>query len=245
MRTIGILGGSSDQATADYYRRLNAAVRRRLGGWHTAELLIDSLDFALAEHWVRNGLWDDAGRDLQRRARGLERAGAGLLICVSNTLHRLAGVFTDGLQIPFLHIAEPTAAAIRAAGLRNVALLGTKPVMATDFLKERYRRHGIVIVAPEAHEQDEIDRIIFDELCNGRFLPQSKARFLDIVDRLQARGATGVILGCTEIPLLIAQGDAPSMPMFDTVALHVEAAVAMAFSPTAAGSRGELECAES
>lgn len=226
LRVVGILGGSSDQATADYYRRLNQAVQARLGGWNTAEVIINSMNFALAERWVRNDLWDEAGADLAVRARGLEAAGAQLLICVSNTLHRCAGTFTAGLGIPFLHIVDPTAKAIRAAGLTRVGLLGTKPVMATDYLKRRYRdSFGVEILVPGEAEQDEVDRVIFDELCRGRFLAESRARYLAIVDELRNGGAEGIILGCTEIPLLIGQGDRPDVPMFDTAALHVNAVV--------------------
>ena len=231
MKRIGILGGSSDQATAEYYRRLHAAANRRRGGDHTAELVLSSMDFALAEGWVRTGDWDGAARYLSERARALELAGADVLLCVSNTLHRVADAFTARLGIPFLHIVDPTAAAIRAAGFDRVGLLGTKPVMSTDYLKRRYaERFGIEIVVPAPADQDTVDRIIFDELCRGRFLPEAKARYLAIVDDLAARGAAGVILGCTEIPLLIAQPDRPDVPMFDTVELHVAAAVDLALA---------------
>jgi aspartate racemase len=231
MKRIGILGGSSDQATADYYRRLNRAVNDRLGGWNTAELLVSSMNFALSEAWVRRGEWDAAAEYLGGRARALEAAGAELLLCVSNTLHRVADRFAAGLRIPFLHIVDPTAAAIRAAGLSRVGLLGTKPVMATDFLKRRYlERFGVTILVPHAAEQEAIDRIIFDELCRGRFLPESKARYLANVDALAAAGAEAVILGCTEIPLLISQADRPQIRMFDTVELHVAAAVTQALA---------------
>lgn len=226
VKRIGILGGSSDQATAEYYRRLNQAVNRRLGGWNTAELLISSMNFALAERWVRGGDWDAAARDLAERAAGLERAGAELLICASNSLHRVADAFTARLTIPFLHIVDPTADAIRASGLGRVGLLGTKPAMAADYLKRRFaERFGIEILVPPEGEQEAVDRIIFDELCRGRFLPESKARYLAIVDGLAATGAGGVILGCTEIPLLISQRDRPNLPLFDTAELHVAAAV--------------------
>jgi aspartate racemase len=231
MKRIGVLGGSSDQATAEYYRRLNLAVNRRLGGWNTAELLVSSMNFALAEAWVRAGDWDAAARYLSDRAGALERAGADLVLCVSNTLHRVADQFTADLKVPFLHIVDPTATAIRAAGLTRVGLLGTKPVMATDYIKRRYaERFGIEVLVPPPAEQDELDRIIFDELCRGRFLPEAKARYLVNVDALAARGAEGVILGCTEIPLLITQADRPHLPLFDTVELHVEAAVELALA---------------
>jgi len=231
VKRIGILGGSSDQATADYYRRLNRAINDRLGGWNTAELLVSSMNFALAERWVRSGDWDAAARYLTERARALEAAGADLLLCVSNTLHRVAPTFTAGLSIPFLHIVDPTATAIRAAGLTRVGLLGTKPVMATDYIKRRYlEQFGISVLVPSPEDQDAVDRIIFDELCRGQFLPEAKQRYLAITDRLAAAGADGVILGCTEIPLLIGQPDRPQLPMFDTTALHVAAAVERALS---------------
>ena len=231
MKRIGILGGSSDVATADYYRRLNRAVNERLGGWNTAELLVSSMNFALAERWVRLGEWDAAAEYLTGRAHALEAAGADLLLCVSNTLHRVAPAFTAGLRIPLLHIVDPTAEAIRAAGLARVGLLGTKPVMSTSYLKDRYReRFGIEILVPSAADQDTVDRIIFDELCRGDFRPESKARYLAIADALERDGAEAVILGCTEIPLLIGQADRPGLRMFDTVALHVAAAVERALA---------------
>lgn len=231
MKRIGILGGSSDQATADYYRRLNRAVNERLAGFNTAELVISSMNFALAERWVRSGDWDAAAEYLTGRARALEAAGADLLICVSNTLHRVQERFTAGLGIPFLHIVDPTATAIRAAGMSRVGILGTKPVMSTDYLKRRYLENfGVTLLVPSAPEQHEIDRIIFDELCRGEFLPASKQRYLAAVDALMAAGAEGVILGCTEIPLLIGPADRPAVRMFDTVELHVAAAVERALA---------------
>lgn len=232
MKVIGILGGSSDQATAEYYRLINKAVNARLGGWNTGEIVIYSVNFARIEQFVRQGAWTEAGAYLAERAALVERGGADLLICVSNTLHRVADAFTARLSIPFVHIVDPTANAITKAGLKRVALLGTKPVMATDFLKRRYAdKFGIEIVVPEEAEQADVDRIIFDELCRGVFKEASKARYLQIVDRLNRQGAQGAILGCTEIPLLISQADRPYVPMFDTTALHSERAVEMALAP--------------
>jgi aspartate racemase len=239
MKVIGILGGSSDQATAEYYRLLNQAVRARLGGWNTAEVIINSMNFALAEAWVRNGRWEEAGADLAARAASLERAGADLLICVSNTLHKVADAFTAGLGIRFLHIVDPTAEAIRAAGLRRVGLLGTRAAMAADsHLSRRYQeRYGIEVVVPDDAEQEKVDRVIFDELCRGAFLPESRAAYLAIMEGLRGRGAEGVILGCTEIPLLVSQEHRPGFPMFNTTALHAEAAVALALEGGAGGDR--------
>ncbi len=231
MKTIGILGGSSDQATAEYYSRINKAVNARLGGWHTAQILIYSMDFATSEHFVRNGLWDEAAEYLSDKALRLERAGADLLLCVSNTLHRAADRFASATRVPFLHIVDPTAKAIREAGLHRVALLGTKPVMSLDFLKRRYvEKFGIDIVVPPQDEMNRLDQIIFDELCRGIFTRSARQVYLDSIDALRARGAEGVILGCTEIPLLIAQQDRPEFPMFNTLALHVEAAVEFALA---------------
>jgi len=249
MQRIGILGGSSNVATADYYRRLNEAVNARLGGWNTAELLVNSTNFARVERWVREEQWDEAGRHLAERAAALEQAGADLILCVSHTLHRVADVFMAGRRVPFLHIADPCAAAIRAAGLARVALLGTRPVMATEFLKQRFaERFGISIVVPDAAGQSYVDRVIFDELVRGRFTPEARAGYLAIIDELVGRGAAGVILGCTEIPLLVSQSDRPAVPMFDTVKLHVAAAVDFALAGTdavAAATRAGHEVLQS
>ena len=233
MKRIGILGGASNVATADYYRRLNEAVNARLGGWNTAELLVSSTNFALIERWVREDAWDEAGRYLAERAQALERAGADLLLCVSHTLHRVADVFMARVHVPLLHIADPTAAAVRDAGFTRVGLLGTRPVMAGDYLKRRYaERYGVSLLVPDEAGQRTADRIIFDELVHGRFTPQARAAYLGIIDALVARGAEGVVLGCTEIPLLISQADRPAVPLFDTLALHVAAAVELALAGT-------------
>ncbi|KAK0257658.1 hypothetical protein LTR35_018220 [Friedmanniomyces endolithicus] len=217
-------------STAEYYRLINQAVNERLGGWNTAEVVISSVNFGNIERFVRADAWAEAGEYLAIQAQGLERAGAELLICVSNTMHRVADAFTAGLNIPFLHIADPTAEAIRAAGLKRVAILGTKPVMSAAYIKDRYSdRFGIEVIAPNEAEQTQVDRIIFDELVRRDLREESRSAYLDIMDRLRERGADGVILGCTEIFLLVSQGDRPDFPMFDTTALHVERAVFTAF----------------
>jgi len=232
MKRIGILGGSSDQATADYYRRFNHAARERFGGWNTAELIISSMNFAFSRECALNGRWDALGSYLSERAEALELAGADILLCASNTLHRVANIFTSKIGIPFLHIVDPTAAAILKMGYRRVALIGTKTVMTTGHIRDRYMdRFGIEISVPETDEQQVVDTIIFEELCQGRFAPASKAIYLDIIDRMRERGAEGIILGCTEIPLLVSQTDRPKFPMFDTTGLHVRQAFKMAIEP--------------
>jgi aspartate racemase len=229
MKTIGVLGGMSNQATAEYYRLINEAVNAKLGGWNTADVIISSVNFAYIEHFVRAEAWDEAGKYLADKAQALERAGADLLICVSNTMHRVSETFTGGLTIPFLHIADPTGEAIRAAGLTRVGLLGTKPVMSASYLKDYYgQRFDIEILVPSEKEQVLVDRIIWDELVRRDLRSESKATYLGVIDRLQDRGAQGVILGCTEIFLLVSQADRPGFPMFDTTALHVARAVGMA-----------------
>ena len=226
LKRIGILGGSSDQATSDYYTRLNAAVRLRLGGWNTAELIITSMNFAFSADCVRSGNWDAMADYLSDRARGLQAGGADVFLCVSNTLHKVADRFVASVDIPFLHIADSTGRDIQRQGLKKVSLLGTKQVMEGDHIKRRLvDNFRIETIVPTEEERTDVDRIIFDELCQGVFTESSKARYLQIVDRLAAEGAEGAILGCTEIPLLIAQADRPGHPMFDTTGLHVEEAV--------------------
>jgi aspartate racemase len=232
MKTIGVLGGMSNQATAEYYRLINEAVNAKLGGWNTAEVIISSVNFGNIERFVRTEAWDEAGRYLAMKARGLERAGADLLICVSNTMHRVSDAFTAGLAVPFLHIADPTGEAIRAAGLTRVGLLGTKPVMSASYLREYYTRYfDIEIIVPDEEEQSLVDRIIFDELVRRELRLESRAAYLGVIDKLCSQGAQGVILGCTEIFLLVSQKDRPGFPMFDTTALHAASAVSMALDP--------------
>jgi aspartate racemase len=226
MKRIGILGGSSDHATVDYYVRLNKAVNRRKGGRNTAELLINSMNFAFSAKCVIEGRWEELGAYLADRAIALEKGGADLLICVSNTLHKTAPVFMAHVSVPFLHIVDPTARAIQRQDLKKVGLLGTKPVMSGTHISSRYEGlFGIETIVPDDQGQELVDRIIFDELCAGVFTEASKARYLAVMADLERRGAEGVILGCTEIPLLVKQEDRPDLPMFDTTGLHVEEAV--------------------
>jgi aspartate racemase len=239
IKTIGILGGMSNQATAEYYRLINQAVNDRLGGWDIAETVIIGVNFGNIEYFVRNNLWIEAGEYLAQKAEAAERAGAELLVCVSNTMHCVADRFTKNVGIPFIHIADPTGRAIRAVNLTRVGLLGTKPVMSASYLRDYYEKNfGVEIAVPSEEDQIEIDRIIFNELVRRELRAESKEFFLSVCDRLLKQGAQGVILGCTEIFLLISQNDRPELPLFDTTALHVEAAVAQALGlPNAALNR--------
>lgn len=224
-RTIGVLGGMSNQATGEYYRRLNEKLNARLGGWDNGEIVIVSVNFGNIEHFVRNDRWDEAHAYLKSKVDRLERAGADLVICVSNTMHRVVEPIMAERRTPFIHIADPTGAAIREAGLTRVGLLGTMPVMRSAELRERYRKgFGVDVVAPTPADMAIVDRIIFNELVKGVRRADSKREYLRVVCELRERGAQGVILGCTEIFMLIAQVDLLGFPVFDTTELHVEAA---------------------
>lgn len=228
-KTIGVLGGMSNQATAEYYRLLNDGLNARLGGWDNGEIVIVSVNFGNIEHFVRRNAWDAAQSYLSGKVDALERAGADVVLCVSNTLHRVVEPIMAGRATPFIHIADPTGAAMRAAGLSRVALLGTMPTMRSDDLRRRYEeRFGVEILVPADPDKETVDRIIFDELVRRDLRPESKARYLEIIDRMAAEGAQGVILGCTEIFLLVDQADRPDFPMFNTTALHAAAAVEFA-----------------
>lgn len=230
MKTVGIIGGSTDLATAEYYKLINAGVRARLGGLNTARIIINSMNFADSAHYVQNDLWEEGGQMVGEMAQSLERAGADFILCVSNTWHRTADIFMKGLSIPLLHIVDPTAQAIKAANLTKVLLLGTKATMSSSYLRDQYReKFGIDAIVPSPAQQDVVDSIIFDELAKSIFTESSRQKYLDIIDDLQrTQGVQGVILGCTEIPLLINQSDRPALPMFDTLKLHAEEAARMA-----------------
>ncbi|CAG9985023.1 unnamed protein product [Clonostachys byssicola] len=230
MKTIGIIGGSTTFATEEYYRAINKGIRQQLGGYHTAEIIINSMDFAKSAHFVENGLWEEGSEFLHGKALSLQRAGADFIICVSNTWHRCADEFMKGIDIPFLHIVDPTAKTIAQGGYKKVALLGTMVTMSQPFLKERFEQFGLEIVVPTTNAQSLINKIIFEELSKGEFKEESRAGYLAIVDELYANGSEAVILGCTEIGLLIKQSDRPNITMFDTLAIHVQAIVQFALS---------------
>jgi aspartate racemase len=225
MKTIGIIGGSTDLATAEYYKRINAHIRRELGGLHTGEIIINSMDLANSAHYVRNGLWEEGIQYLHNKAKSLERAGADFIVCVSNTWHQVSEGWMKDVQVPLLHIVNPTGEAIQARGLGSVALLGTKATMSSPYLaNELAKRFGIKVIVPDDAAQQFIDDNIFEELSHSLFTELSRRRYLAIIDELVAQGAQGVILGCTEIPLLVSQLDRPDVPMFDTLELHASAA---------------------
>jgi len=225
-KTIGVLGGMSNQATGEYYRLLNKKLNDRLDGWDNGEIVIVSVNFGNIEYFVRNDRWDEARAYLTNKADRLERAGADLVICVSNTMHRVVEPIMAERKTPFIHIADPTGNAIRKAGISRVGLLGTMPVMKSPELRGRYQEgFGVEVVAPTQADMGIVDRIIFNELVRGELRVDSKREYLRIVGELRERGAEGVILGCTEIFLLIAQEDLPGFPVFDTTELHVQAAV--------------------
>jgi aspartate racemase len=228
MKTIGLVGGMSWESTAHYYRLVNEAVKARLGGLHSASCLIASLDFATIEPLQRAGRWDDAGAILNEAALGLERAGADLLLLCANTMHKVAAQMMTGVQIPLLHVADATAERVRAAGVRRVALLGTRYTMEEDFyLRRLSERHGLEVLVPGPGDRLEVNRVIFEELVLGRLEPRSKKRFISIMEELARGGAQGIIAGCTEISMLVGERDV-SVPFFDTTAIHAHAAVDLA-----------------
>jgi aspartate racemase len=224
LQTIGMIGGMSWESTVPYYRLVNETVRERLGGLHSARVILFSVDFDEVERLQRAGLWDDAGELLAGAARALQAAGADFLVLCTNTMHRVAGAIEAAVRIPLLHIADPTAAAIRRAGIRTVGLLGTRFTMEQDFYSGRLReRHGLAVLVPDAAEREAVHRVIYAELCVGRIETASREAYRRVMAGLAARGAQGIILGCTEISLLVDASDTP-VPLFDTTALHARAA---------------------
>ena len=224
MTTIGLIGGMSWESTAVYYRLLNEGVRARLGGLHSADIMLHSLDFGPIAEMQARGDWEAAGDVLADSARRLEQAGAGCIVLCTNTMHKLADRITGATRVPFLHLADVTAKAIKRSPSRRPLLLATRFTMEQDFYRDRLRAFGVDAMVPDAAQRGDVHRIIYEELCRGVIEPASKARYLDIVAEAAGQGADGVILGCTEITLLVSQADF-AIPVFDTTALHVEAAL--------------------
>jgi aspartate racemase len=225
MKTIGLIGGMSWESTLEYYRIINEEVKARLGGFHSGKILLDSVDFAEVEECQHQGRWDDALKILIGAGRSLAAGGAAFALLCTNTMHKLYNELQESVPIPLLHIADAAGSAIQKRGLQRVGLLGTKFTMEEDFLKSRLRRqYGLEILIPGETERDAIHRILYRELCLGEIKDASREEFRKIIDRLESRGAGGVILGCTEIPLLVKQEEY-DIPLFDTTALHARAAV--------------------
>lgn len=238
MKLIGLLGGMSWESSAVYYRTINEAVRRELGTHHSARILMHSVDFAPIMQSQHAGEWDRCTDILVDAARSLADGGASLLVIATNTMHKVAEEIEAGSRLPVLHIADPTGQAVRADGFRKVALLATRFTMEERFYRDRLEtRFGLNVVIPGAAERDEVHRVIYDELCLGIVTAASAARFGEIISRMAEDGCEAVILGCTEIGMLVSQDNSP-LPIFDTTALHAEAAVRMALdTSTAAETR--------
>jgi aspartate racemase len=224
VKTIGLLGGMSWESTVPYYQTINRVVGERLGGLHSARVVLYSVDFHDIEQRQHAGRWEEAAEILVAAARALQRADADFLVLCTNTMHKVAPEIEEAVPLPLLHIADPTAERITATGLRRVALLGTKFTMEDEFYRGRLeRRHGLDVLVPPPEHRAIVHRIIYEELCLGRVLEGSRARYRRVMDELVERGAEGVILGCTEIGLLIRPEDA-AVPLFDTTRIHAEAA---------------------
>ncbi|MCF6343447.1 MAG: amino acid racemase [Devosiaceae bacterium] len=231
-KVIGLLGGCSNVATGEYYKFINDEVNARLGGWEIAETLIAGMNFGNIEAWLREDNWLDLTYYLEQKIDCLIVGGADVILCVSNTLHKPLGSILKNRNIPNIHIVDPTGKAIQKSGLKKVALFGTLPVMQMDYLKNRYeQKFELEILLPNKKEQEDIDQIIFDELVKSNVRLSSKRRYLEIADRMaNENGAEGLIMGCTEIFLLIQQDDCPDFPLFNTAQLHCHAAVDFALA---------------
>ncbi|MFF8646046.1 aspartate/glutamate racemase family protein [Streptomyces sp. NPDC015345] len=229
MKTIGLIGGMSWESSAEYYRLLNELVRERLGGLHSARCVLHSVDFAEIERLQVAGEWERAGDVLAAAGKGLEAAGAELVLICTNTMHKVAGQVADAISVPLLHLGDATAEAVRAAGLRTVGLLGTAFTMEQDFYRERLAGHGLEVLVPDEAGRAVVHRVIYEELCLGVVRDESRVAYQEVIAGLVRRGAEGVILGCTEIELLIRQ-EHSAVPVFPTTRLHAQAAVEAALA---------------
>jgi len=229
VKTIGLIGGMSWESTLFYYRHINEAVRKRLGGLHSAKLLLYSVDFDPIERLQHAGNWDATAKIISGAARSLQAGGADFFLICTNTMHRVAETVAQSVDIPLLHIADGTAAVLKSEQISRIGLLGTSFTMEQAFYKDRLtRQHGIEVVVPDSVDREVVHHIIYQELCLGEVKPASRDKYLHIVDKLVRQGAEGVILGCTEIGMLIEQSDTP-VRLFDTTAIHANEAVKFAF----------------
>ena len=237
VKRIGLLGGMSWESTAEYYRLVNEAVRDRLGGLHSADCLLRSVEFAEIEELQRAGQWDEAGERLAGEARALAEAGAELIVLCTNTMHKVADAIVAAIDVPFVHIADTTAAAVHAAGASTVGLLATAYTMEQDFYVGRLRDvHGLEVLVPGPDDRRIVHDVIYRELCVGVVRDESRREYVRIMGDLAERGAEGILLGCTEIDLLVGAGDSPR-PVFDTTRLHAERAVELALEPVTPSAR--------
>ena len=228
MKVIRLIGGMSWESSAEYYRIINETVRERLGGQHSAKSLMYSVDFHDIERLQHDGNWDKAGQEMIACAQRLERGGADFIVLCTNTMHKLAPAILANVTIPLVHIADATAARIQQAGLKRIGLLGTRFTMEEDFYKGRLiERYGLDVLVPEEAEAKTVHDVIYNELCQGKIVDESKRQYLSIMKSLEQRGAEGFILGCTEIGLLIKAEDS-ALPIFDTTRIHAEKAVELA-----------------
>lgn len=229
MKTIGLIGGMSWESTELYYRWINEGIKERLGGLHSARIVLVSVDFQEIELLQREGDWDRAAELLAAAARCVEMAGADILLVCTNTMHKVAPQVAAAVSIPLLHLADATAVSIEREGIKGVGLLGTRFTMEEDFYKSRFFARGLDVIVPEAADREIVHRVIYDELCLGKIKDDSRQAYLRIIAGLKERGAECVVLGCTEITLLIEQQHT-NMPLFDTTAIHARAAVEYAVS---------------
>ena len=223
LKTIGLIGGMSWESTVTYYKIINETVKEKLGGLHSAKCVLYSVDFQEIEECQASGNWEKSGEILGEAAYNLEKAGADFIVICTNTMHKVVNQIKEKISIPILHIAEMTAEKILEKGLKNTALLGTKYTMEQDFYKSKLIEKGINVIIPDKNDIEIINKVIYDELCLGTINSNSKKKFLEIVDKLRSKGAEGIILGCTEIGLLIKNEDT-DVPLFDTAIIHAEQA---------------------
>jgi aspartate racemase len=228
MKTIGLIGGMSWESSAEYYRLINQRMKERRGGHNNARSLMVTVNFHEIEALQHDGQWERLGDLMQDAARQLERGGADFIMLCTNTMHKVSPQIEAAVSIPFLHIADPTAAAVKQRGIRTIGLLGTRFTMEQEFYKGRLeKKHGLSVITPDADGRALVHGVIYDELCHGKLLDASRQAYLAIIDELKHRGAEAIILGCTEIAMLIKPEHA-SLPVFDTTGIHADAAVALA-----------------
>ncbi len=227
MRCIGLIGGMSWESSALYYELVNRGVQERLGGLHSARCVLASVDFAEIEAMQSQGRWDAAGDLLAEQARGLEAAGADVVLICTNTMHKVADRVASAIGVPLLHLADVAAEAVVASGVRTVALLGTRFTMEESFYTDRLAARGLTVLTPGADDRAVVDRVIYTELVLGTVSAASREAYVDVIGRMADRGAEGVLLGCTEIELLVRPGDV-DLPLFGTTSLHAQAAVEFA-----------------